>query len=439
MNLSNKGKALWETRSEGARLRVLQASNLDDLLTIIGRGPGSWPYLPPLPKWNVTRKRFAQAIEKLAASISDGKKSGWVDISGEMGRGKSTAMAQLVHSRINSGESPIFFFIGRGGSQSSELEHIFRSICFQLQWKYGFFEDPPEWKNFNAAQRLSDVMRKVNDERLAGRSEIIFLDAADQIVLRDSGSSLPQVLNNLPTGFIWVITRRQGATVSTRSEYTQWSIKKDFLELVDEKEDAHELLTRRDPHLPWKFKFPDDIVAEPCPTMLTLDARLRAIEHPIPGDLAEKELRENLVTNPAQWRTAPENLVMEELGRVLWYAEDPANYKDDYKNGKIGARRALFVLGVHACAGRPVDLQELEALDSAGAEKTTKEERLYGKDARVILKRAANLFEGNPLEAQQKDEKIRFCHPSYAEAILHAEFEVPADESEAEKAKESET
>ena len=205
-------------------------------------------------------------------------------------------------------------------------------------------------------------------------------------------------------------------------------------ELLDEDADARKLLEERVGGLPtpphWTFKFPNEIVAKPCPTMFTLDNRLRALEKPILGDPSEEKLRQKLLNDVEEWRAAPEELVREELGRVLAFAEKPENYSNEYEAGKIGAQRALFILGVHACVGRPITLRELEALDAKGKGSTPPAERLFGEDARVILKRAGNFLIGDPWDTEKpQPQPFEFYHPGYARAILEEELYVQADET----------
>lgn len=422
------------------QLSLLKAANLEEAVGILERDladrwSGLEPYLPPLPEVNVPRVLFQNRIETLVAANT----SGFIEITGEMARGKSTAMAQLVHNRINSGHVPLFYFIGKSrGNESTDPNHIARSLYFQLRLNYAF-EEPFEWRDWPVEKKLAELMLKVSKERLTdGGKEVIFLDGADQIVGGSPGALAPTMLNNLPAGFFCVIT--------TRPEKSAWRGKSvlclaedRFADLVDEEHDERLLLEERvrrlqqarrargEPPLAWKFKFPDDIVAKPFPTMFVLDSRLRSFEYPVHSDPKEDELCAALQANVEYWRTAPYSLVKQELERVLDFAENPDNYKDA-NIGKIGAQRALNVLAVHMCAGRPVSPRELQALDAAAGNTQDPMYKLWDKGTEIVLNRAKNLFRRSPADAPEANQTLEFYHKTYIDVIRKEYTPTPAEE-----------
>src|SRR6185503_1554144 len=181
----------------------------------------------------------------------------------------------------------------------------------------------------------------------ANRKEILFMDAVDQIEAKDGRAAFSGILDR-------DLAPHVKCVVSTRPS-RPWhdpiaNVKSfNFEDLVEEQIDGRTLLKERGGRLSPPldsdpFTFISQIVEPvPRPTMFALDNRLRQLESS--GlDKEEEDLCTKLRQRADLWNVAPEELVRQELARVLIYAAERG----------IHPERTLFVLGVHVCAGRPL-------------------------------------------------------------------------------------
>jgi hypothetical protein len=314
-----------------------------------------------------------------------------------------------------------------GGNHSTEGARIIRSLHRQLCRKYRFKEDDEQWHEMPDDRKLAELMNKISTQlKAAKQKEVIFLDAADQLTSGQKGKLVPDLLNRLPPGFFCVISTLPDKT-AWRGSPIQMLAEEDFSNLVDDKKDCLALLDRRGAGFldeEFRRRIVEVTPPNPLPMMFTIDSHLRKLEKPIEG---EEELRKSLAKNVEPWRELPETRVKHDLEWVVDCC---------WQQHRIAHERALFILGVHTCVGRDITRSELEALNKAAGTKLGKD-KLWDEDTEKVLRQSANLFKGSPVD--NPTEPLRFRNDIYKRVLKNLVIQLPADESEAEKAKESET
>jgi hypothetical protein len=350
---------------------------------------------PPPDSWEIHREQF---IGKITARV-DAMESGFLLVTGEMGRGKTVAMGQLVRAWRNEDRSPVCYFLPKETVISQRPGEIARHLLLQLAIKHNF-QEPADWSSRfrpdQYADRLEALLLLLSPRLIeAGRKEIIVIEAADQAVLDGHDDLIPSVLRSPPPGVVWLVSSRprSAPAVSDRKRIETL----DFLSLVDDRADARQLLEKRGTALnpPLQPALINAIcTAATPPVMFSLDWAFRQLEAP-KVSLAESDVFASLRVAPEIWLREPRRLVCEDLGWLLKAAEERGVPRSD-------ARRWLLLTALGEGLSR-------DLLGGLG---------IFPEHARIVFQLAANFFK------RSGDYALR--HPGYARAIRGEE--IPREE-----------
>jgi hypothetical protein len=348
---------------------------------------GNW-----LPSRFVGRDRLFERVRQFLRE----NQSGYLVLVHEMGWGKTSFLAELVHRAWQRGLDPVYHFIRGIGDFTSQTQAIVGCLYHRLLRKHSYwFHEPDHWQNDPLKIRLQRFLEQFSQrfkgEIQAGREppEVLYLDAADQATLDDE-SLLPGVLSTLPEGVYCIITSR------TRLDWLQWRFQQVTMEEI-----GHDVADRRDAreYLQWRgerLQLPlreglinQIVLAERPPVFFTLNFWLRQLETRPPGP----ELS-HLYNDPKPWLSEPEKLVDEEAERVLKQA----------KRKDISPAKFWETLGFLALLRSELSQHDLEQLG------------LWEETMEKVVTLAANFF--RPVDPLQPDAPLRFAHPGYARKIL---------------------
>ena len=335
----------------------------------------------------VHRARFIREIETRLQPMD----RGFLLVVGEMGRGKSVAMSQLVRAWRRDGRDPVCYFLPKTGINPRTPDEIALHLYQQLCLKHAFTE-PAEWRERFAnspANRLEEFLRVLSPHLgRTGRREWLVVEATDQAVLEPGDDLIPSILRDPPERVVWLVSSRPRTRPAIGGTARIETV--EFLSLVDERKDARQLLEDRGAALspPLPGRLIDAICKSrgPAPVMFTLDWSFRHLEKPRPGDEALR-VRESLRQKPDLWLREPRLLVYEDLLWVLHEAEKAGV-------SPVAARQWLLL---PAIAGENLSADLLSELG------------LESPDADLIFRLAANFFEDYP--------SLTLRHPGYARAI----------------------
>jgi len=353
------------------RLEQLEAGSLSNNL------PGRDPEF-------VGRRSLFRKLDEWIATTP----AGYLLIVGGVGRGKTAFMAECVHSHIEQGEVPVYHFIDYHPSVTGGPESVANSLYQQLRIKYAVWE-PREWGIQTAGDRLELILKDQVAPKLGGRKEVLFVDAADQVGVKDLEFLLPGALRlRLPAGVLCVITSRyQLAWLGQPVTTWHWD------DVADERGDVGEFLERRSRGLPVPLDelFVKTVLDQPGPKVFfTVKKNLRTLE--AEGQTAvARELR----ANPLLWLLPAEELI-----------EGDAQTRIRRLTG-LGITEQVFwrTLGLLACAGKhlsPELMQELRVWEEGTTD--------------VILRMAANFFKTD-MQVFRPQLTFEFDHPGYQRSI----------------------
>ena len=340
----------------------------------------------PKSEYEVHRTRFIREVERKLSRMQ----SGFLLVVGEMGRGKSVAMSQLVRAWRNDGRDPVRYFLPKTGVNPRSPGEIARHLYEQLCLKHAFME-PADWEKRFADRpesRLEELLRLLSPRLVeAGRHEVLLVEAADQVVLAPGSDLIPSVLRDPPPGVIWLISSRPRTSPAVGKSVVIQTL--DFLSLVEEPADTRTYFEMRNAKL--SAPLPPDLVnrvfASPTPpVMFTLNWAFEKLEvWDCDAQLIEQQA--SLRSAPGLWLSDPRVLVYQELLRVLESAEAKGIDPDE-------ARRWLLLAAI---ANEDLDQGALAELG------------LSSNKSKTIFRLASNFFESSP--------SLKFRHAGYARAI----------------------
>lgn len=419
---TSRGDAkIWRSK-EGAfgRLTIIQAPDFDVALSAVrGDVASRWKLAGWEPATDrgaldrmalphqVHRASFISRIEAQLQTIDEGV----LLITGEMGRGKTVAMAQLIRAWREMGRSPVCHFIPASeGNNLRRPDEIVRHLYTQLCIRHNFSE-PPEWKDAYAgrpADQLDALLTLISADLVEkGEKEVIVIEAADQAVLDDGRSLLPGIFCIGHPRIVWLVSSRPKTAPSINpvsSELAKSLIHLEFGDLVDDAKDARSLLEARGGRLdpPLSRELIDAICGETDtpPVMFTIDWCLRQLEPARKSggnSIVSPETVQSLREEARNWLREPRDLVYNDLAAVLHRA------KNDHHIEMEAARRWLLLT---------VLIQDLTPglLGSLG---------LWSDESETVFDLAANFFES--------PERLVLRHPGYARAIRGEEIPSPEE------------
>jgi len=372
---------------------VLAAKAAQDKWTLIDDrlGPHDEFYVP-----RVGLEREVQAKLKAAPS-------GHLVVVGGMGRGKTTYLTERIHHLHQQGERPIYHFIRYQARTTPET--VIGSLCQQLRLKYGLSLPTDQVSSYdwdrraeNLAHVLQQVSKKLEDMRGTRRTEVIHIDAADQLVGNDDHLLIPGVLPaHLPDGIHTLITTRSDFD---RNRILKYQPQLSFVECTDDPADVAAYLRERNSvqRLGLRDEFIQTIISrrEKPPVFFTVSKQCRALIEAVQAENQKEQ--DALRSSVDPWLMAPEKLIQDQ-------ADDLVSWAD--RKG-INATEVWHVMGALAFARAELSENILDALAILGRDKLKR-----------ILDLASSFFK--PLPGRRTPfTRLEFDHPGYAREILDA-------------------
>lgn len=357
--------------------------------------------LPPLPRPCIPRPRFREAVETFLAR----HKAGFLEVTGAMGHGKTTAVMWLLHEWRRERRPFAVHFVAGQGHVGRDPRHIALALYDQLVARHAL-QPPADWETRfpqldpnSARLRLDALLSLLSPDLVrAGKREVLCIEAADQVDAVEAGALIPRIIGSLPPGVFGLITTRphkEGWKGPGSRTCIVESL--EFTGLADDRAATRLLLSRRNarlrPRLPAAFL--KRIFADPdrVPVMFTVDRLLRVLELADPADAARcRQLRDD----PAAWLAAPADLVADEVEAVIQRAGRLAR--------PLGREEVLTALGLLAAAAEPLRPSWIEAMD------------LEASCPAGLFRLAANFFHRRP--DLEPDAPWQFSHPGYGRELL---------------------
>jgi hypothetical protein len=125
------------------RIYVLCASSVDEAHTLLlkvqrQQGLADSPALEDVPYFT-GRTHLTNEVD----AFIDAQRTGYLLISGGMGRGKTSFLRHYIYQRRKkTGEPQVCHFIGLAGTREAKRQRIAESLCLQLLNKYPHYEEP---------------------------------------------------------------------------------------------------------------------------------------------------------------------------------------------------------------------------------------------------------------------------------------------------------
>ncbi|MEO7318643.1 MAG: hypothetical protein ABIZ56_06620 [Chthoniobacteraceae bacterium] len=355
--------------------------------------------LPEKPDPFIPREGFRDATKKFVRTHD----SGILEIAGEMGQGKSSAMTLLLHdirdkAKGDPTQQPIFHFIGEGDApaESGHPTHVARELIKQIEAKHDF-TIPTDWltKYPGPIQLLQHLLKTFLALRMEEKDEreVLYLEAADQTQGDHPRDLIPRIFARLPARIYCVITTRhfREAWLGSRTVIT---VSTDF-ETVDDRKDCRKLVSE------WNQRFrlglPSTFVrrlfpkARPSPFMFTVHSWLEMLRR---NDPQEAALCAKCRTDSGVWLDPPKRRIEDELDRLVFRAERLPQ--------PVAQEQVLETLRLCAVAAEALTPAMLDAL---GLNRPYQE---------PVLRLAANFFHDRPTV----ESPWRYRVQGYARCIL---------------------
>ena len=367
------------------KMAVCQASNWGDFA------------LADLPPVNIPRVGLHEQIETWIRETP----AGYLFLWGGMGMGKTTAMLQLVWARKALGQAPIFHFLNMSGSDTPG--DVAWSLFLQLCRKYPH-QAPEQQVKVDAVSLLDDMLKRISAEVSGHRSsekEVLFIDAADQVDMegvagtRKLGSFISGALRHLPAGVLCIVTSRYAKTAGAKDwfQFSDQMREEEFSGWVNDRDDIRHYLEQRVPDFPAAL-LNQIFSAQQPPNFFTVNQRLRTLESKLPD---EGTRQAQLLRDASLWLVAPEDLVRQELDRIVVLARRAP--------GPVRLQKVWQVFFRLALAGAALNEPQWKAL------------RFLDVGMRKVLRLSANLFARR--EEREPLKPYAFDHPGMVRAILY--------------------
>lgn len=352
------------------------------------------------------------------------EKGGYLVVSGEMGRGKTTFMTELVYRAIDNcvenqslpwdqrnhefgTELPVYHFVGTENLSKSH-DGIAKTLADQLRRNFGLF--PNEEAYISVVAKYQELLRQLSDDFMIAsdgktqfiRKQLLIIDAADQAG-EDAGKLMSGVLTKLPNGFYCIITTRPD-TEKWNDSQTDTCISH-LKDLTDDRKDIRAYLEhlreRKDELKEFSNLLIEQIVdnrEQSEPIFFTIRKRIDELC----DSRTSRQRKDELLSSEAvseQWFTGVKALVEKELSAL----------KSELENRyKIDPTETMAVLGCLASVS--------ETLTKEQFKKILRNTDLEQSHIDKVVLHGRNLFVSE--FSGKANEPLVFGHPQYGRAIL---------------------